>query len=158
MSFESPRKLVDTDDLVTFRCGVEVVDSWAQRRAKSAEKNGTAVVYVVCSDGKVAGFYSLSAHTVLRDQVSSGWLRRNVPEMIPAILLGMLGVDEHFQGQHLGSSLLRDAILRAHNVASQIGAKALLVDPVDDNAKRFYCKYGFKEIPGQTRMYLSLQW
>ncbi|MCI8425537.1 MAG: GNAT family N-acetyltransferase [Adlercreutzia sp.] len=155
--FEEPRKLTADDDLGDFRCGVAVVDEWARKRAASSEKNGTAVVYVVCCEGIVAGLYSLSAHSVVRDEVQGGWLRRNVPESIPAVLLGMLGVDERFQGQRLGASLLGDAIRRAMLVAQQIGAKALLVDPFDDAARAFYQKYGFREVPGQGRMYLSLR-
>lgn len=155
--FEKPRKLTDDDCLQDFHCGVSVVDDWVKRRAKTAEKNGTAVVYVVCCDGQVAGLYSLSAHAVVRDEVAGGWLRRNAPESIPAVLLGMLGVDQRFQGQNLGSSLLGDAMARALSVAQQIGAKALLVDPVDDTARSFYEKYGFREVPGQRRMFISLR-
>lgn len=157
VGFEKPRKLIDDDSLEGFHCGVPVVDSWVQRRAKTAEKNGTAVVYVVCCDGQVAGLYSLSAHAVMRDEVRGGWLRRNAPESIPAVLLGVLGVDQRFQGQHLGSSLLGDAMARALSVAQQVGAKALLVDPADDAARSFYEKYGFREIPGQRRMFISLR-
>ena len=105
----------------------------------------------------MAGLYSLSAHAVVRDEVHGGWLRRNAPESIPAVLLGMLGVDQQFQGQHLGSSLLGDAMARALSVAQQVGAKALLVDPVDDAARSFYEKYGFREVPGQRRMFISLR-
>lgn len=114
-------------------------------------------MYVVCCEGIVAGPYSLSAHSVVRDEVQGGWLRRNVPESIPTVLLGMLGVDERFQGQRLGASLLGDAIRRAMLVAQQVGAKALLVDPFDGAARAFYQKYGFREVPGQGRMYLSLR-
>ncbi|MCI8367758.1 MAG: GNAT family N-acetyltransferase [Eggerthellaceae bacterium] len=156
-AFEPPRKVGEGDALEDFCCGVPVVDEWARRRAKSAEKHGTAVVYVVCCEEHVAGLYSLSAHAVVRDEVEGGWLRRNAPEKIPAVLLGMLGVDERFQGHGLGSSLLGDAIRRAVVVSQQIGAKALLVDPVDDKARSFYAKYGFREVPGQSRMFISLR-
>lgn len=156
-AFEGPRKLTADDDTSSFCCGGALVDEWAQKRAHRAESNGTAVVYVVCRDGSVAGLYSLSTHSVARDEVSGGWLKRNAPEAIPAILLGMLGVDRRFQGEHLGVSLLGDALRRSMTVADQIGAKALLVDPADDKARAFYEKYGFKDVPGMDRMFLPLK-
>lgn len=156
-AFDAPRKLAGEDDLDDFCCGVAAVDDWAHARARGAEKSGTAVVYVVRCGEAVAGLYSLSSHSVCRDDVRGGWLRRNVPEAIPVILLGMLGVDKRFQGEHLGASLLGDAIRRSVLVAEQIGAKALLVDPADDAARSFYEKYGFRPIPGMDRMYLSLK-
>lgn len=155
--FEAPRKITESEDLSQFSCGITEIDEWAHKRAKTAEKNGTAVVYVSCSENTVAGLYSLSAHSVVRDEVGGGWLRRNTPESIPVVLLGMLGVDARFQKRGLGSSLLGDAIRRSVLVSQQIGAKALLVDPVDDAAKSFYSHYGFREIPGQSRMFISLR-
>ena len=44
---------------------------------------------------------------------ANGWLRRNSPDPIPAILLGMLGVDMRYQTMHVGAQLLRDAAMRA---------------------------------------------
>lgn len=78
------------------------------------------------------------------------------PEQIPAVLLGMLGIDRRFAGMHLGSSLLRDAILRSQRISAELGARALIVDPFDDCAKSFYLKYGFKPFEGLDRMYLPL--
>ncbi|MCD8316615.1 MAG: GNAT family N-acetyltransferase [Eggerthellaceae bacterium] len=157
MRFEAPRKLEERDVLDHFGCGAEVVDAWVRGRAASAERRGTAVVYVSCCEGEVAGIYSLCSHSIIRDNVQGDWLRRNAPKNIPAILLGMLGVDERFKGYGLGASLLGDAIRRSRNIADQIGAKALLVDPVDEQSEAFYAKYGFRAISGMNRMYLPLK-
>lgn len=154
--FLAPRPLGDPDELDGFESGVAVVDEWLAARARRASAHGTAVVYVAYHDSDLAGFYALSAHSVVRDDVQGGWLRRNVPEHIPAVLLGMLGVDKRYQGCHLGSSLLRDAILRSQHVSAEIGARALIVDPVDDRAAAFYRKYGFRPLPGVERMFLPL--
>ena len=117
---------------------------------------GTAVVYACFADEQVAGLYSLSVHSVARSDVRGGWLRRNTPEQIPAVLLGMLGVDKDCQGQGLGRSLLRDAVLRARNVSREIGARALLVDPADEGASQFYEHYGFRPLPETERLFLPL--
>lgn len=41
----------------------------------------------------LAGFYTLSAYSIDHSD-APGWLRRNSPNPIPAILLGMMGVDD----------------------------------------------------------------
>lgn len=153
-AFSPPRRLSENDDLSAFESGASLIDAWVHAHAKKASEQGTAVVYVCAADGKVAGLYSLSAHSVLRESVKGGWLRRNSPEQIPAILLGMLGVDTAHQGHGLGTSLLRDAILRSQRVSSEIGAQALLVDPVDETAADFYLHFGFRKLPGTKRMFL----
>ena len=155
-AFSAPRQLSEKDDISSFCCGVEVVDDWAHRRAHKAMSQGTAVVYTCFADNRVAGLYSLSAHSVARSDVKGGWLRRNTPEQIPAVLLGMLGVDKDYQGQGLGRSLLRDAVLRARNVSREIGARALLVDPAGEGASRFYERYGFRPLPETERLFLPL--
>ena len=155
-AFSAPRQLGEKDNLSNFCCGVEIVDDWAHRRAHKAMSQGTAVVYACLEGGKVAGLYSLSAHSVARSDVKGGWLRRNTSEQIPAFLLGMLGVDKDYQGQGLGRSLLRDAILRAQSASREIGARALLVDPAGEGTSRFYEQYGFKPLPETERLFLPL--
>ena len=147
--FSAPRKLLESDDVRDFISGVDVVDAWVHRRAHRSMRQGTAVVYVVYSGRIIAGLYALSAHSVLRTDVEGGRLKRNSPEHISAILLGMLGVDVHFQGQGLGASLLRDAILRSVEVSGQIGARALLVDPANSEASAFFAILGLRNWGGQ---------
>lgn len=155
--FTRPAQLAKGASLEGFCCGDDVVDRWAKRYAPHAKERGTAVVYVTYCGGVPAGFYTLSSHSVQRADVSGGWLKRNAPEQIPAVLLGMLGVDERFKGQGLGAQLLRDAIVRSLGVADAIGAKALIVDPTSSEAAAFYAHFGFAAVPGSDRMYLSLR-
>ncbi len=133
-----------------------MVDGWAKNHAANARKRGTAVVYVCYCGDTPAGFYTLSTHSVARADVGGGWFARNSPDQIPAILLGMMGVDEKFKGQGLGASLLKDAIQKSLKVASLAGARALLVDPVSPAADSFYEHFGFKKLPGTNRMALKL--
>lgn len=139
-----------------FTCGDAIVDNWAAHRSASVRKRGSAVIYASDCDGVIAGFYTLSAHSVTRASVSGGWFARNAPEQIPAVLLGMLGVDERFKGLGLGASLLCDAIQNAMKVASLAGARALVVDPTGPDAAAFYEHFGFARLPGTSRMVLKL--
>ena len=155
LGFTPPRILRAGDDVSGFSSGEPLVDSWVARRAPSARSAGTAVVYATFLDGALAGFYTLSAQSVVRAEVS-GWLARNAPEQIPVILLGMLGVDRRWQGMGLGSDLLADAVRRSELVAEQIGARALVVDPLGDGARAFYTRHGFRPVPGSARMFAKL--
>lgn len=155
--FRQPQRLGPNDNLKEFSCGIPLIDSWASNRAPSAAKHGTAVTYVSRTvEGEIAGFYTLSAYSVSRDSVLGGWLRRNTPERIPAILIGMLGVAQQFQGEGLGWKLLQDAIARSRGISLQLGSRAIIVDPYDDSARSFYSHFGFKPIPGTNSMYLRL--
>ncbi len=144
-----------------FHCGVNTIDSWAANYSSVARKRGTAVIYAsycvsTAASKKVAGFYTLSTHSVTRGDISGGWLARNTPTQIPAILLGMLAVDESFQGHGLGAALLRDALINALKVANLAGAKALIVDPINNEARNFYAHFGFSELAGTSRMACKL--
>ena len=74
---------------------------------------------------------------------------RNSPSQVPAVLLGMMGVG-------LGASLLKDAIENALKISALAGARALVVDPIDDEAAAFYAHFGFTTLPGTNRMALKL--
>jgi GNAT superfamily N-acetyltransferase len=56
---------------------------------------------------------------------------------------GRLAVDRAFQGRHIGTGLLRDAVLRTVQAAKIAGIRAILVHAISEAAKRFYEGYGF---------------
>ncbi|WP_072415153.1 GNAT family N-acetyltransferase [Collinsella phocaeensis] len=155
-SFSRPVQLAAGEGIEGFHCSVEIVDSWATRHAATARARGTAVVYVSRCAGRVVGFYTLSTHSVMRSAVGGGWLARNAPSQVPAVLLGMLGVDDDFKGMGLGAALLRDAIINASKVAAIASARALVVDPADDSAAAFYTRFGFRHIGESGRMAIRL--
>lgn len=154
--FSKPIQLVAGVGIKDFKCGDEIVDKWVANHSATARKRGSAVIYVVYCEGAVAGFCTLSTHSVARADISGGWFSRNAPEQVPAVLLGMMGVDERFKGYGLGASLLQDAIKNAMKVANLAGARALIVDPTGPNAASFYKHFGFKELSGTDRMALKL--
>lgn len=154
--FTKPVQLPVDVGIEGFCCGTELVDRWARDHSAHARRRGTAVIYASYCGDTVAGFYTLSTHSVARADVAGGWFARNAPEQVPAVLLGMLGVDEAFKGHGLGAALLRDAILNAMKIAELAGAKALVVDPVDDASRSFYARFGFRELSGTNRMACKL--
>jgi len=124
--FEPPRPIKQTDDLTSFDCGKPELDTWLRERAWRSEQSRDARTYIVTRNELVVGFYSLSATAVDR-QTLSGWMSRNAPRPVPAILLARLAVDRSQQGTGLGFALLADAIRRSTAAAEYIGARALIV-------------------------------
>ncbi|BDR52161.1 hypothetical protein KIM372_00680 [Bombiscardovia nodaiensis] len=144
-------------DFASFCTGQTGIDDWVHERASSCTAAGTAVLYYSLADGgKLAGLYTLSAYSVERQSVKGGWLQRNTPRQIPVVLLGILGVDQDFQGQGLGWRLLQDALRRALSVSEHLGARALLVEPYNETARSFYEHFGFQVVPGSSTYYARL--
>ncbi|MDR0958919.1 MAG: GNAT family N-acetyltransferase [Propionibacteriaceae bacterium] len=157
--FNAPRRILPTDRVLDFTCGRPELDTWLQRHSLRAEKQGTSTVFVVTMpDDSIAGFSSLSAHGIERESTGGGWLARNTPMMIPAVLLGRLSVAQNAQGRGLGSSLLAHAIAQVAHSSAHIGIRALVVDPIDEAAAAFYARYSFRPFPGDhRRMYIPIR-
>jgi GNAT superfamily N-acetyltransferase len=76
-------------------------------------------------------------------------MRRNMPDPLPAMLLGRLAVDRRYHNQGLGSALLRDAMLRTLSISQEIGVALMFVHALHDQAKQFYLSRGFVPSPLQ---------
>jgi predicted N-acetyltransferase YhbS len=62
-----------------------------------------------------------------------------MPDPVPVMILGRLAVDRAWQGRSLGTSLLRDAVMRTLQAAGIAG--------ISEDAKRFYERRGFAVSP-----------
>ena len=153
----APAPLTDAHDLAAFDCGVASLDEWLRRRALKNERASASRTYVVCSDGRVVGYYCLATGAVDHDGTPS-LLRRNMPDPVPVLVLGRLAVDRRHQNHSLGRALVRDAVVRAAQAAEIVGAVALLVHALSDDARRFYLSCGFAGFPDQpSTLYLMLK-
>ena len=54
------------------------------------------------------------------------------------VILARLGVDREAQGQGLGSTLVRDALLQTAATAERVAVRALLIHAETDQAAAFY--------------------
>lgn len=104
-----------------------------------------AAVFVLTPDAEtIAGFYTLSAHSIQLSELPVD-VARKLPRYpnVPATLLGRLAVSLDFRGKGIGELLLVDALKRAAAGAREIASVAVLVDAKDDRAHRFYLNHGF---------------
>jgi predicted N-acetyltransferase YhbS len=75
---------------------------------------------------------------------------------IPIVILARLAVSKRHQGHGIGVGLLQDAIHRSLLIAKQAGIRAMLTHPIDDEAARFYKRFGFAASPLQEQQLLLL--
>ncbi len=141
-----PERLSTAHDLSGFDSGEPILDDWLRRRALQNEMSGASRTYVVCSGYRVIAFYTLAVGAVGHTN-APGRVKRNMPDPIPIMVIGRLGVDRGCQGQGIGAGLLRDGILRTIQAAEIAGIRAILVHAKTEAAKAFYERFGFISSP-----------
>jgi GNAT superfamily N-acetyltransferase len=123
------------------------LNQFLQRFALVSQQSNSSQTYVCCSEGAVAGFYSLTVGSVepgtAAPRVTKGVPRHPVPVMI----LARLAVNLPQQGLGLGKALLKDALLRTAQAADIAGILALLVHAKDDVARGWYLQWEFEPSP-----------
>jgi len=70
--------------------------------------------------------------------------------------LARLAVATQDQGRGIGVGMLQDAIRRTLVVAEQAGVRALLTHPIDEDAARFYLRFGVEVSPVREQQLLLL--
>lgn len=143
-----------------FSCGKDVLDKYLHRQANQDIKRKLSVCFVLTDSNSEAikGYYTLSNNSIPQEIIPSK-LRRKLPKSyasIPVTLLGRLATDKKFQRQGVGKILLIDALKRCYEISKSIGSFAVIVDPLDKDAERFYEKYGFIKLPDSGKMFLTM--
>jgi len=151
MSLSAPTRLDRTHDLNGFECGVPALDDWLKRRARNNAAQGATHTYVVTEAAlpppSPARRRSSPITRWQREPLPSQQLRRNMPDPVPVVVLDRLAIDRRYHGLGLGRALFRDAGLRVLAAADIIGVRALLVDPISEDAKTVYLKLGMQVSP-----------
>lgn len=146
MGVTAPALLTSAHKLTDFVSGKEDLDLWLRKRAWKSQQNNNARVYVVTpeNDNQVIGYYAIAMGSVSRESSISN-LKRNSPDPIPMVVLARLAVDQRFHNAGIGAGLLKDCVKRAVHAMNVVGGAGILVHAADDDAKRFYTKFGFRE-------------
>jgi GNAT superfamily N-acetyltransferase len=143
VTLASPELLTAAHDASAFDCGIPSLDEWLSGRALANQRAGATRTYVVCRGQLVVGYYSLAAGSIAHAE-APGRIKRNMPDPVPMMVLVRLAVDRSTQGHGLGAGLLQDAVLRVMQAAGIVGVRGILVDAVDDKARAFYERFGFR--------------
>lgn len=134
-------------DIQSFTSGNSDLDSWLRDASITADRAGTARVYLWLDDNeRVIGYYAVVPHGIRREEVPSS-VGRGAPDVIPGFLLARLALSEELHGQHLGGELLVEALTTILNAIRLAGGRVIVVDAIDDRARGFYEHFGFRSLP-----------
>lgn len=143
-----------------FDCGKDMLNSYLQRQANQDIQRHLSVCFVIVdNDDRVKGYYTLSNASIDRDLISDD-VKNKLPKSysnLPVTLLGRLARDKKYKGEQLGEILLLDALKRCYDTSATIGSMAVVVDPIDEELKNFYLKYGFILLPDSHKMFLTMK-
>lgn len=147
-------------DRTGFDCGQTVLNDFLASKVSQWERRGLCRTYVAVETAasRVLGYYTLSSHHVEFKALAPD-LARGLPRIdVPVVLLGRLAVDQSTRGQGLGRFLLLNALSRIADLAERLGVQAVEVDPIDEDARAFYSKYGFVSLrDDRLHMYMSIK-
>lgn len=107
------------------------------------------------ANGTIQGYYTLSAYSIDRAILPEKLKKKMAYKNLPVTLLGRLARDSQFKGQGIGELLLADALKRANHASSEIASFAVVTDPINENAKRFYESFGFINLES-GRMFITM--
>ena len=156
MSLRGPEPLRPQHRLEGFDCGKPALTDWLLRHARQAQGSGSAKTFVVADDDRVAGYFSLTVGQI--DTLDAPErIRKGMGQYpLPVVILARLAVSVEDQGRGIGFGLLQDAIRRTMLIAEQAGIRAMLTHPIDEEAARFYTRFGFVASPLREQQLLLL--
>jgi len=154
--------LLDTSqhERLSFHCEEESLTEYLKIRASQDMKRGLAACFVMINDVRqIIGYYTLSNDSLDRSEIPEAY-QSKVPKhyKVPVTLLGRLARDISRRGTRCGEILLLDALYRSYRISlTNIGSMAVVVDPINEQAVRFYSRYGFVLLPDSGKMFLPMK-
>ncbi|HEY9450922.1 MAG TPA: GNAT family N-acetyltransferase [Gemmatimonadaceae bacterium] len=136
-------------DRAAFSCGEASLDNYLRDRAVPDAKGLSTITFVLLDPADqrtIQGYYSLSSTSIEFGAVPDDIVKRlriSRHRTMSATLIGRLAVSTRCQGRRLGEALLFDALTRSYFAAREVGSALIIVRALDDDAERFYRKYGF---------------
>ena len=148
-------------DRSTFDCGVSELNSFIKATARQHSDKGISRTFVLTEEEKTAaiiGYFTLTLCEVRAESLPPAYAKKYPLHGLPAVRLARLAVSRKYQGKSYGSLLLAEAIHRTVIVGEQAGLIGLFVDAKDEDAHKFYERYGFISLPGAARqLFLPLE-
>ena len=157
MTLRAPEPLAAQHRLEGFDCDKPALNDWLLRHARQAQGSGSAKTFAVAdADERVAGYLSLTVGQV--DTLDAPErIRKGMGQYpVPVVILARLAVSREHQGRGIGVGMLQDAIRRTLVIAEQAGVRAMLTHPIDEEAARFYTRFGFIASPLREQQLLLL--
>ena len=151
--------LAKTHNRKAFRSGHSEVDRWLSQSAlQSQMKHLTSTKVLLDKDGAIVGYYTFASSQVDFSDLPEALAKSLPRRQLPVAVLAWFGVGTAYQGEGIGKRLLATALRDCHEAAETFAFIAVILDCVDEAAKRFYQHFDFEELPGYPmRLFLSFK-
>lgn len=146
-ALSAPALLAKVHQLAGFDCGKAPLNEYLVKYALQNQASGGARTYVLARAHRVIGYYSLAPASVAPEDAPARVMKGQGRYPVPVILMARFAMDRAEQGKGLGRALMSDALRRAMTGAEVIGGRAFLVHAKDEEARRFYLRFGMEESP-----------
>jgi len=152
--------LEKTHNRKDFDCEENSLTEYIRKQVNQDIRKRLATCFVAVDNKQnVIGYYTLTSESLGREIIPDKYIKQ-VPKNYnaPVILLGRLARDIKTKGTGLGEHLLLDALFRSYKLSKEsIGAMAVVVEPINEFAKKFYMKYGFEQLPDSEKLFLPMK-
>jgi GNAT superfamily N-acetyltransferase len=128
-----------------FDCGEESLNVFLRQFARQGLSKRISRTSVAVEDEtapQILGYHTTLVTTLKFEQLPAKISKAG----IPALLLARLAVDVQQQGRGIGEFLLLDVLRRAVIISEQTGLYAVVLDALNERARKFYLRYGFEEL------------
>lgn len=149
-------------DRKSFDCGVDSLNTYLNNTARQHDNSDLSRTFVLTeneSSDQILAYYSITTCHIYWDDIPEN-LQKDYPNNgISAALIGRLAVHKKEQRKGHGEFMVIDAIEKIIDSGSSVPHPAIVVDAIDDDAKRFYISFGFEEItPNSMRLFMPMRY
>jgi len=140
-----------------FHSGEQRVDQWLTTKALQQQNKHLSVTKALLDEaGAIVGYYTLATGQVDFGDLPVELVKQLPRRVLPVAVLAWLGIDAKYQGRGLGGVLLAQALRDFWEAGKTFAFVAVILDCINDQAKRFYQHWNFQELPGHPyRLFLS---
>ncbi|MFZ4861680.1 GNAT family N-acetyltransferase [Sphingobacterium sp. Mn56C] len=141
-----------------FSCGIYNLDNCLKQYANQDIKRRLAIPYVIADhDNDVIGSFTLPSNSIDLSDIPKDLAKSLKYAEIPVFVIDRLAVHKNYQGNKLRKTLLIDALKRIVEISVRTGNHAVIVNPINDIATKFYAKLGFVPLNYFNKIVLAVK-
>ena len=127
-----------------FSCKAKEIDDYLKKKAYMDMSKIKSVTYLLFKNNELFGFYTLNIYQIEGEKPNDD----GDIESFNYLELKYLGVDVKYQNKGIGSEIMEKIIIpEAREYFSFLNlVKGLCIIPLNDKARNFYSKFGFKTL------------
>ncbi len=153
-----PCLLEQGHDISAFDCGEETLNNFLKENAWQSQLKNITTTYVCLEENKAIAYYSLNVGAIMHEQALDRVVKEFGAYNTPVLLIDKLAVDKRKQKQAIDKYILQDALLRACTIAQEAGIRCIVVNAINERAKKFYQQFNFEPWPIDSfRLYLLMK-